>query len=307
MDPEGSDRQHVGPGPESPVAPETRSGGDAQIQKSQSESVGLPHSNSRGWSPRTLYQFFKAKIESPRALNWLTALLAFSALATATTTVIISPKIMTLTESQVYQGGYSTRIGVTTIWHDGYPADTRNRVSKFSVSYADWIKANGGEAIKEAMESVDILANQGRVFNGKSIRENQNLMRLLDSDLEEKRRALWGEAGWRRLKEEEKLQALSDNDLVDAALKYRNAIIECLNAMEAIQAIMANRPERLDQMMPDDLERRYRDLISDLTGNLSPFICKYREANQRKTPPWDILLSDAECSVIWNRPYPYRR
>jgi hypothetical protein len=238
-------------------------------------------------------------LESPRALPLLTGIIAISSFITTMTTLFINRSMSDIAERQsvisqrqYYQAGYSTRIGVTTIWKNAYTADTRNRVNRFAVYYTRWDKENHGEAV----ESVDILADQHRIFDGEVIRKDKNLLQLLDSDLEEKWQMLQGQ-GIRQPVKGGKWGTLSDGDFVDAALKYRNAVIDCLNALEAIQAIINNRPPGIDkeEPMPDRLEPRYQDLINDLVRELHPFICKYNEANPRPTAPWSNLIDKAPC------------
>ena len=273
--------------------------GNDKAPKSESSAAlgeGLTASGVRHLLSRLESQL--SRLESPRTVPLLTALLVIGSLTTAAVTLyinlFINPKMPEIALGQLYQGGYSTRIGVTTIWKDAYTADTRNRVSKFTVYYKRWESKDRALA----KESADILANQYRIFDGKVIRENQNLLQLLDSDLEEKWRTLQSQGRPRPVKkggnEGEKWGDLSDDDFVEAALKYRNAVIECLNALEAIQAIIKNRPTG-EATKPDNLEPRYQDLINDLSEKLQPFVCRYNEANPRPTAPWNNLIDRKRC------------
>jgi hypothetical protein len=188
-------------------------------------------------------------------------------------TVVLALLTLTLTLGQYYQSGYSTRIGITTIWQEGYTEDTRNRVAKFTV-YESWAQDEAS-----AKRSMDILIDPHQVFNADKIRGDQNLMRLLDDDLKEKARELKTDQ-----------QKLTDHDYVAAALKYRNAIIESLNTMEAVEAVIQAKPKLVRMFgSPDLLEERYSDLITERTKDLHPFIERYRCHYKRSTEAWHLL------------------
>lgn len=188
-----------------------------------------------------------------------------------------------LTIGQYFQSIYSMRINVATLWREGYTADTRNRATKFRLYYPLWEKHD----LRSALRSVNILSDQNKVYRGSIIRNDPNLKQLLKADLDEKRRELKRQSKEPKGKENE--VELPDNDYVEAALKYRNALIECLNAMETVKAVIEARPWPFTIFSPDSLAERYTDLIEQWTEVLHPFIDFYRLYNKRPTPAWFVL------------------
>lgn len=224
------------------------------------------------------------------------AISALSKISFTLLTIALTFLTVTLTLGQYYQGGYLTRINVTTLWKNGYSADTRNRVTKFNAYYKDDPAG--------ASRSFDNLADPQKVFSAEVLRSDLKLMRLLASDLEDKWRGLQDNKKLRVLPDNEKWQNLSDNDIIEAALKYRNAFIECLNTMEAVKAVIQKRP--WFGINPDSLEVRYNCLITDLTKKLHPFILSYRQYNRRPTDAWFILTQKNDaytaCTEVKDEP-----
>lgn len=197
-------------------------------------------------------------------------------------TLTLAVLTLTLTLGQYYQSGYSTRIGITTIWEEGYTDDTRNRVAKFTLHSKSWARDAAG-----ARRSLDILIDPELVFDANKIKQDPNLMPLLADDLKEKER---------ELKMDEK--GLLDHDYVEAALKYRNAIISSLNTMEAVKAVIQARPKLLKIFgKPDLLEERYGDLIEERTIDLHPFIERYRCHYKRSIEAWYMLTENEPRNV----------
>jgi hypothetical protein len=187
-------------------------------------------------------------------------------------TVMLAVLTLTLTLGQYYQTGYTIRIGITEIWKDGYTADTRDRVAKFVFHYHQYWKHDH----KRAETSLDILVDPGKVFDGKTVRNDENLAKLLAFDVEERA--------------QQQNRAATDNDYTEAALKYRNALIECLNTVEAVKAVIHAKPRWMKIFgKPDLLEERYKYLIIQRTEELFDFMQRYRHHNQRRIAAWYIL------------------
>lgn len=88
---------------------------------------------------------------------------------------------------------------------------------------------------------------------------------------------------------------LTAEDYIEFVNKYRNAIIECLNTLEAVKAVIQSKPLpfRVSIFYKDTLEGRYRDIIEELRNNLDEFIVAYRKVtNTRETEAWYVLTSD---------------
>jgi hypothetical protein len=83
-------------------------------------------------------------------------------------------------------------------------------------------------------------------------------------------------------------------EYVEILLKYRNAIIECLNTSESVKAVIESKPLpfRITIFYRDTLEGRYRDIIEELKIDLMDFIEVYRESTpNRETEAWYVLTS----------------
>jgi hypothetical protein len=88
---------------------------------------------------------------------------------------------------------------------------------------------------------------------------------------------------------------ITRGDYSRAVLKYRDAIIECLNTAEAVKAVIRSRPLpfRRHLLYSDTLEGRYNDIIDELKTDLGGFIRLYRaEFAGRDTPAWFVLTSE---------------
>lgn len=181
------------------------------------------------------------------------------------TGIVLALLAVILTLGQYYQNWYDLRNGTTEIWREGYPDETRDRVARFTLHYKRWKESDS----KAAINSLDNLIKPENVFDGKILRSDKNLKTLLDYDFEDD--------GKER----------TDKQYVDVALKYRNAIIGCLNTIEAVESVIQARPLWMHLFGNASLlEDRYEDLIKQRTQELQDFIDRYRLANQRDTPAW---------------------
>jgi hypothetical protein len=203
--------------------------------------------------------------------------------------LVLAALALILAMGQYYQNGHATRIGITEIWKDGYTADTRDRVAKFTHHHDTFWVRNP----KTAAESLDKLIDTAKVFDGRIIREDENLRRLLEDEVNEE------EENQTNNDESDKAkQRRVNKKYSEAALKYRSAILECLNTLEAVKAVIDGRPLPIRVMgNPDRLEERYKWLIVQRTKELLPFIYKYREHNPRPIAAWHILTQDTDAET----------
>jgi hypothetical protein len=88
-------------------------------------------------------------------------------------------------------------------------------------------------------------------------------------------------------------------DYVRAALDYRNAIIECLNTMEVVNAVIESRPLPFVNRIiySGTLAGRYKDVILEHKNELMTFIDLYRKlpekrGKKRDTPAWHALTDE---------------
>ena len=186
-----------------------------------------------------------------------------------------------LSLGQYFQSGISVRINVTSTWRDGYSSDTRNRVSKFRYLYKNKWLVNCGtnNQCKERInKSIDKLAFASKLYS-ECLRDDEYIKELISEDIE-----------LVRLKEN---RELTNEEFIQSALKYRNALIECLNTAEAVKAVIDARPLfRWHLLYSDTLEGRYADIIKEITNDLEVFIYSYRKATKRRgTEAWFVLTS----------------
>jgi hypothetical protein len=203
--------------------------------------------------------------------------------------LVLAALALILAMGQYYQNGHATRIGITEIWKDGYTADTRDRVAKITHHYYAFWKHNP----EAAADSLDKLLGPAKVFDGRIIRDDENLRRLLEDEVNEE------EENQTNNDEADKAkQGRVNKKYSEAALKYRSAILECLNTLEAVKAVIDGRPLPIRAMgNPDRLEERYKWLIVQRTNELLPFIYKYREHNRRPIEAWHILTQDTDAET----------
>ena len=193
---------------------------------------------------------------------------------------------------QYFQSGIAVRMSITSIWREGYTADTRSRVTKFRHLYKTWETRYGYYPVK----SVRKMVFPEKLFKTDFIKEDEFIKELVSDEIALLKRDKRGSAN-----EEYKP---TNEDYIQAVLKYRNAIMDCLNTAEAVKAVIEARPLpfRFHLFYSDTLEGRYRDIISELTRDLESFIRFYRVANPRKekgqTEAWYVL--DAKESGIYD-------
>jgi hypothetical protein len=234
--------------------------------------------------------------------------------------LLIGSLALILSLGQYFQSGISIRINITSIWREGYTAETRDRVSKFRYWYEKWTeycKNNSCQGTPDA--SVRKLASAKELFN-KGVHQDILIQDLISDEIAllKLERSLSGkeksvsegkpttEAGAANGEPTTTTSATNDScitndpcitneDYVRAALKYRNAIIECLNTAEAVKAVIQSRPLpfRKHLLYSDTLEGRYNDIIDELTTDLGSFIRIYREVTPgRETPAWFVLTNE---------------
>jgi len=183
---------------------------------------------------------------------------------------------------QYYQNGLATRTNIATLWNEGWTDETRTRVTKFRAYSQTWKAKNGEQSV---VNSIDLLmvAASGKPQTARDILNDENLSMLIASDLQLERQ---------RLKDENLDRELTDDEVIQVVLRYRNSIINTLNTIEVIQAVIQTKPLwfRFRVFDSDALEYRYSDTIRELTTDLLPFIERYRATTHgRTTPTWYIL------------------
>lgn len=215
-----------------------------------------------------------------------------------------------LSLGQYFQSVISIRINITDIWREGYTAETRDKVSKFRHLYKKWTAdykaaCGQGQCGEGPDQSVVRLIRAKPLFDEALMIEDKTVKgrnkRVLDPRIRELVRDEID-----LLKTDEKRKAsgrecievnpcITKDDYTRAALKYRNAIIECLNTAEAVKAVIRSRPLPFRQhlLYSDTLERRYNDIIEELKTDLGGFIRLYRDSfSGRDTPAWIVLTSE---------------
>ena len=196
--------------------------------------------------------------------------------------VIIALSALILALGQYYQNGLATRTNIATLWNEGWTDETRTRVTKFRTNSKNWRAKNGEQSV---LNSLDLLMNaaSGEPQTARDILKDENLSMLIASDLQQERQ---------KLRDAKLDRELTDEEVVQVALRYRNSIINTLNTIEVIQAVIQTKPLwfRFRIFDSDALEYRYSDTIRELTTDLTPFIERYRATTHgRTTPTWYIL------------------
>lgn len=212
-----------------------------------------------------------------------------------------------LAYGQYIQNITDIRINVTRTWRDGYNENVRNRVSKYIVFYKKWVNNCGRdqECLKGVQQTLETLVRPERIYFGK-IEDDLYIQGLICEDLRMLRssadRVALGKAGSESNVPPDEFKGCNlegaaeptKDDVIQAVMKYRNAIIECLNTAEAVKAVMEAKPYlKQDIIYKDTLPGRYRDIILELRNDLTPFIDTYRNFKTgRETEAWFVLTQE---------------
>lgn len=182
----------------------------------------------------------------------------------------------------------------------GYTAENRDRVNRFIHHWNKWksicLEEECEYCDEKLKEAIEILTSNEKLFEV-SIKDNPIIEDLVRNEIEKIKYEI--EANKRRERVENRTlpsyREITNNDYIEIVLKYRNAIIESLNTMEAVKAVIQSKPLpfKITIFYKDTLEGRYRDIIEELKEKLMDFIVAYRESHpNRETEAWYVLTSD---------------
>ena len=202
--------------------------------------------------------------------------------------LLIGSMAVILALGQYFYSGINTRMTIAALWREGYKAETRSRVAKFVYLFHIW--QDRYEKDKNQSYNPDFtlynLASPEKLFTPDFIQGDQNIRELVIDDIK-----------LEKIKDKTtgKDRDITNGDYINAALNYRNAIIECLNTMEAVKAVIEAKPWpfRTQILYADTLEGRYKDIIEEQKDDLLPFINTYRDIHyKRQTKAWFVLTSE---------------
>lgn len=202
--------------------------------------------------------------------------------------LLIAAITLILALGQYFQNSINVRINITKTWKEGYTSETRDRVTRFNSFWSDWKQTKceeDPECQTDLRETISIFTSP-KLFKGElNLAKNKFIIELTKNEID---------AIGRSNRDLQK-NPITEEEYVEIVLKYRNAIIECLNTMEAVKAVIEAKPLpfRIPIFYKDTLEGRYRDIIKELTIKLDDFIVSYREVySQRETEAWHVLTSE---------------
>lgn len=187
---------------------------------------------------------------------------------------------------QYFQNSVNARINITTTWRQGYTSETRDHVTRFIYFYKKWRKDCGetnAECNQKIEEAIDILTSKNKLYEYE-ISKNEYIKELVSNEVEKIKKQATNPC-----------DELTNDQYVVLVLKYRNHIIECLNTLEAVKAVIQSKPLpfQVSIFYKDTLEGRYNDIIEELKGGLMVFIEGYRKyRSERETEAWYVLTSD---------------
>ena len=191
---------------------------------------------------------------------------------------------LTLSLGQYFYSSINTRMTIANIWRDGYTSETRNRVTKFRHHQRMWKDArDNNQTAPDPAATINRLVDPELLFSKSSpIEGDIYLAELLADDA---------------IRKDGKTP--TNADYVQAALAYRNAIIECLNTMEVVNAVIESRPLPFISRIiySGTLSGRYKDVILEHREELRTFIDLYRRlpekrGKKRETPAWYALTDE---------------
>jgi hypothetical protein len=229
--------------------------------------------------------------------------------------LLITLVALILSLGQYFQNSINVRINITSTWRQGYTSETRTRVNRFIHFWKNWKaeecpKTEGANCEKVAKDAIDIFASNDKLYGGE-VRKNPFIKFFLQNEVnasireENSRRAspntnsVPNQASTQSTSDREATEAMEEAYTEDAYIKiilnYKNAIIECLNTIEAVKAVIQSKPLpfKVTIFYKDTLEGRYQDIIEELKEGLMDFIVAYREQHlNRETEAWYVLTSD---------------
>lgn len=178
---------------------------------------------------------------------------------------------------QYFHSSVTIRISVAETWRDGYTSEIRDHMSKFRFLYKKWEKNCGsnGQCLAELGESMDKLTHTSQLY-GVNLGEDKYIFELICEEATPE--------NCKNFRTDRKAS-------LEAALKYRNRLIEGLNTAEAVKAVAESKPFfHWDIIYSDTLQGRYLDIISEIEKDMKGFIDSYRRGtDERKTKAWFVL------------------
>lgn len=178
---------------------------------------------------------------------------------------------------QYFHSSVTVRISVAETWRDGYTSEIRDHMSKFRFLYKKWEQncGNDQQCLKELGESMDKLTHTSELYTV-NLGEDKYIFELICEEAVPE--------NCKTLKTDRKAS-------LEAALKYRNRLIEGLNTAEAVKAVAESKPFfHWDIIYSDTLQGRYLDIISEIEKDMRGFIASYRRGtDERKTKAWFVL------------------
>lgn len=221
--------------------------------------------------------------------------------------LLITLVALILSLGQYFQNSINVRINITSTWRAGYTSETRTRVNRFIHFWKKWKseecqKIAGADCEKATNDAIKIFASNDKLYGGK-VRDNSFITHFLKDEVdasihaENNRRtnpntnSAPNQANTNPTLNRE----ITEDDYIKIILHYKNAIIECLNTIEAVKAVIQSKPLpfKVTIFYRDTLEGRYRDIIEELKEGLMDFIVAYREEHlNRETEAWYVLTSD---------------
>lgn len=203
-----------------------------------------------------------------------------------------------LTLGQYFQNSINVRINITATWRMGYTPDNRDRVNRFIYYWEKWkakcIEKERDDCDEKLKEAIEILTANKKLFEV-TIKDNPIIEDLVKNEIEKITYEIEANKRRERVPNLGPYREITNNDYIEIVLKYRNAIIESLNTMEAVKAVIQSKPLpfKITIFYKDTLEGRYRDIIEELKEKLMDFVVAYRESHpNRETEAWYVLTSD---------------
>jgi hypothetical protein len=105
---------------------------------------------------------------------------------------------------QYFENVINVRVSISNIWREGYTSDNRDRVLKFRLLSREWKAKHGDHSLDP---TIDKLVFPEQLFAPGNLKQDEFIGILVSNDVQPN---------------------APDKDYIDAALKYRNSIIETL-------------------------------------------------------------------------------
>lgn len=167
------------------------------------------------------------------------------------------------------QGLVQMTISLQTSWNDTFTIENRLRFERFRARIKEWEKNPNARD-----KTLTLLIKNETVSDPDRLKTDDGVMDLISQEL-----------GVENIAE---ARAQPRTKIVEAAFRYRNTIINCINTMEAIYIIRSYSGSKRTVSI---IDAQHSQIIELWVRDLEPFFTVYRGIYDEKPQAWNILTN----------------